>query len=115
MRLPHVQFSVGRMMLAIAALAVALSCVQTSRWWEVKQDVWALECNLRAERHRLAAMRYRGIAVGHSGGCRGLPVAPYAYQPDAERAAHHTRLARQWRFAESRTWVLNWLFEPESG
>jgi hypothetical protein len=113
MRLPRVRFTVRRMMVAVAVLALALDYVQVSRWWAINQEMWELVCNLSAGAHQIEETRYRGVAVGLPGGCRGLPVPPYCHKPDAGRAAHHARLKREWRSAAARPWLLSRLGWPE--
>ena len=115
MRLPGLHFTVRRMMVAVAVLAVGLQYVQVSRWWALNQMMWELECSISAQGHQIEEMRYRGVTMGGFYGCRGPYVPPYRHQPDAGRAAHHARLKTEWRSAASGPWLFGRLARPEPG
>jgi hypothetical protein len=100
MRLPRM--TIRRWLLTVAFSAAAIEAYRRlNPWYVMRQTSWNLDCQLRALDHEIGERRYRGVATGY---LESWGTAP---KVDAERAAHHARLKREWKAAASRPWWLS--------
>jgi hypothetical protein len=97
MRLPRVRFTIRRLMVVVATVALALAI----RIEITRIRLRSLDYQLRALDHSLAAMRYDGRPALS---CRG-PIELPSSVCNPRRAAYHAAKSRKWAEAAEHAWL----------
>jgi hypothetical protein len=97
MRLPRFRFTMRKMMVVVAAVAVVETLwIETARMSRRRLDY-----QLRSIGHGIAAARYDGRGVVS---CRG-PLEPPSAVRNPSRAAYHAAMSRKWADAAEHPWL----------